>query len=100
MAIELDLSAAGANDRSGRSDSQNRRGLEVFTIEKPRNIMLRRRDPLLAVSASGVAAAASATSIGSTRSSALLRRDKRKPQYQASSPEVQTFYLVNRYPGK
>jgi hypothetical protein len=69
-------------------------------MDQPRNLMLRRRDLLLAVSASGVAAAAGATSIGSTRSDALLRRDKRKPQYQANSPEIQTFYRVNRYPGK
>jgi hypothetical protein len=65
---------------------------------QPRNIMLRRRDLLLAVSASGVAAAASGTAIGSTRLDTPLRRDKRKPQYQANSPEVQTFYRVNRYP--
>jgi hypothetical protein len=69
-------------------------------MDQPRNIMLRRRDLLLAVSASGVAAAASVTSIGSVRSDARLRRDKRRPQYQASSAEVQTFYRVNRYPGK
>jgi hypothetical protein len=71
-----------------------------FIMEQRRNIMLRRRDLLLAVSASGVVAAASMTSIGSTRSGALLNRDKRKPQYQPSSAEVQTFYRVNRYPGK
>ena len=68
-------------------------------MDQQRNIMLRRRDLLLAVSASGVAAAASVTAIGSTRSEALLRRDKRRPQYQANSPEIQTFYRVNRYPG-
>jgi hypothetical protein len=69
-------------------------------MDEPRNTKIRRRDLLLAVSASGVAAAASMTSIGSTRSEAVLRRDKRRPQYQANSPEVQTFYRVNRYPGK
>ena len=69
-------------------------------MDQQRNIMLRRRDLLLAVSASGVAAAASVTAIGSTQSDVLPRRDKRKPQYQANSPEIQTFYRVNRYPGK
>jgi hypothetical protein len=69
-------------------------------MDQPRNTTLRRRDLLLAVSASGVAAAASVTSIGSVRSDAPLRRDKRRPQYQARSAEVQTFYRVNRYPGK
>jgi hypothetical protein len=68
-------------------------------MDEPRNTKIRRRDLLLAVSVSGVAAAAGMTSIGSTRSEAVLRRDKRRPQYQANSPEVQTFYRVNRYPG-
>jgi hypothetical protein len=68
-------------------------------MDEPR-AKIRRRDLLLAVSASGVAAAASVTSIGSTRSDAVIGRDKRKPQYQANSPEVQTYYRVNRYPGK
>jgi hypothetical protein len=71
-----------------------------FTMDEPRNPKIRRRDLLLAVSVSGVAAVASVASIGSTRSDAVVRRDKRKPQYQANSPEVQTFYRVNRYPGK
>jgi len=26
--------------------------------------------------------------------------EKRKPRYQADSPEVQTFYRVNRYPAR
>jgi hypothetical protein len=67
-------------------------------MDEPRNTMIRRRDLLLAVS--GVAAAATMTAIGSARPDAVVRRDKRKPQYQANSPEVQTFYRVNRYPGK
>jgi hypothetical protein len=75
-----------------------RNRLEGFTMDEPRNTMIRRRDLLLAVS--GVAAAATMTAIGSARSDTVVRRDKRKPQYQANSPEVQTFYRVNRYPGK
>jgi hypothetical protein len=67
-------------------------------MDEPRNTMIRRRDLLLAVS--GVAGAAAMTAIGSARSDAVVRRDKRRPQYQANSPEVQTFYRVNRYPGK
>jgi hypothetical protein len=74
--------------------------LEGFTVNEPHRTMIRRRDLLLAMSVSGVAAVASMTSTGSTHSDAVLRRDKRKPQYQANSPEVQTFYRVNRYPGK
>ncbi len=69
-------------------------------MDEPRSTMIRRRDLLLAVTASGVAIAAGATAIGSTDSDAVVRRDKRRPQYQANSPEVQTYYRVNRYPGK
>jgi hypothetical protein len=60
--------------------------------------MIRRRDLLLAVTASGAAAAIGAAPIPSTR--AVRARDKRKAQYQADSAEVQTFYRVNRYPAK
>jgi hypothetical protein len=66
-------------------------------MDEPRNTRIRRRDLLLAVS---VSAAAGITSIGATRSDTVTRRDKRKRQYQADSAEVQTFYRVNRYPGK
>jgi len=59
--------------------------------------MIRRRDLLLAAAASG-AAAMSAASVPPTQ--ALRSRDKRKPQYQANSAEVQTYYRVNRYPAK
>jgi len=69
-------------------------------MDEPRNRMIRRRDLLLAVSVSGVAAATGVASIGSTGADAVVRRDKRKPQYQANSAEVQTFYRVNRYPVK
>ena len=67
-------------------------------MDQPRSTMIRRRDLFLAVSS--VAAVASVTSIGAPRSDAVVRRDKRRPQYQANSPEVQTFYRVNRYPGQ
>jgi hypothetical protein len=70
--------------------------VEGFTVDQPRSTMIRRRDLLRAVSS--VAAVASVGSIGATRSDAVVRRDKRRPQYQANSPEVQTFYRVNRYP--
>jgi hypothetical protein len=67
-------------------------------MDKQRKTLIRRRDLLLAVTVSGAAAAAIGTA--STRTPAELRRDKLKPQYQANSPEVQTFYRVNRYPVK
>jgi len=66
-----------------------------FTVDE-RHTMIRRRDLLLAAAASGAAAAMSAPSVPSTHE--VRSRDKRKPQYQANSAEVQTFYRVNRYP--
>jgi hypothetical protein len=69
-------------------------------MDERRNIMIRRRDLLLVVTASAAVAVAGAASMTSARTDAAVRRDKRKPQYQANSPEVQTFYRVNRYPGK
>jgi hypothetical protein len=62
-----------------------------------RKSLIRRRDLLLAVSVSGgVVSMGTASSLTPSE----IRRDKRKPQYQANSPEVQTFYRVNRYPVK
>lgn len=67
------------------------------TLDEQRKTLIRRRDLLLAVTVSGaVVGMGSASSPTPTE----LRRDKRKPQYQANSPEVQTFYRVNRYPVK
>jgi hypothetical protein len=67
------------------------------TVDEQRKTLIRRRDLLLAVTvSSGVVAMGTASSPTPSE----LRRDKRKPQYQANSPEVQTFYRVNRYPVK
>jgi hypothetical protein len=60
--------------------------------------MIRRRDLLLAAAASGAAAAMGAASVPSAHD--VRSRDKRKPQYQANSAEVRTYYRVNRYPAK
>jgi hypothetical protein len=67
-------------------------------MDDRRKAKLRRRDVLIGVATTGVAATigAKAGSWAETRTG----RDKRKPQYQANSPEVQTFYRVNRYPAK
>ena len=66
-------------------------------MDEQRKTLIRRRDLLLAVTVSGAAVAVSTTS---SPTPAELRRDKLRPQYQANSPEVQTFYRVNRYPVK
>jgi hypothetical protein len=66
-------------------------------LDEQRKTLIRRRDLLLAVTVSGAAVAMGSAS---SPTPAELRRDRRKPQYQANSPEVQTFYRVNRYPVK
>jgi hypothetical protein len=55
-----------------------------------------RRD-LLRVLAIGAAAASTSVC---TSADAGDFPDKRKARYHADSPEVQTFYRVNRYPAK
>ena len=60
------------------------------------NPKIGRRD-LLRVLAIGVATAS--TSACAPADAGNLP-DKRKARYQADSPEVQTFYRVNRYPAK
>jgi len=62
------------------------------------NANLGRRD-LLRVLATGVgAAAASAPRLAAAHSGDADK--KQRARYQADSPEVQTFYRVNRYPAK
>ena len=67
-------------------------------MDERRKSMISRRDLLLAATVTGTAAVLGAAS--ATPAPAKPRRDKRKPQYQANSPEVQAFYRVNKYPMK
>ncbi len=62
-----------------------------------RRILARRRDVLRAF---GVGAGAAITgSVPDTAQAAPKNDDeKRKSRYRADSPEVQTYYRVNRYP--
>jgi hypothetical protein len=61
---------------------------------------LGRRD-LLRVLAAGAGAAAVSTLPAKVAGAANVATAKdRKPRYRADSPEVQTFYRVNRYPAK
>jgi len=60
---------------------------------------IRRRDLVRVVGAAGIAAAAASAGC-SVSDEKSLRQDKRRPQYQANSLEVQNFYRVNRYPVK
>jgi hypothetical protein len=59
-----------------------------------------RRDVIRALA--GVAVATAAGTAPPTPAAADSESDseKRKARYQADSPEVQTFYRVNRYPAR
>jgi hypothetical protein len=62
--------------------------------------MIRRRDLFLLVPATALAAAVAIGASTDKPTAAASRRDKRRPMYQANSPDVQSFYRVNRYPAK
>jgi hypothetical protein len=95
----IDLSPTGADDCAGQLRIIGYSLVDGRTpMHEPRKVTIRRRDLLLAVTASGAAAALGAASI--PPADAVRRRDKRKPQYRSDSPEVQTYYRVNRYPSK
>jgi hypothetical protein len=62
---------------------------------------IRRRDLLRGVATAGIATSLGTACTGPGDSpQSTARRDKRRPQYQANSPDVQAFYSVNRYPAK
>jgi hypothetical protein len=61
---------------------------------------LNRRDVFRIVLSAGVAAASVAVAPASGGSGKESTRGKRRAQYQPDSPEVLTFYRVNRYPMK
>lgn len=62
------------------------------------NPVIARRDILRGLATGTVAAAASATEPLPAAADTENAAEKRKARYQPDSPEVQTFYRVNRYP--
>ena len=64
------------------------------------NPTIGRRDLLRALGMGGAAAAASTVASTPAAADSESDGDKRKARYQANSAEVQTFYRVNRYPGR
>jgi hypothetical protein len=62
--------------------------------------MVGRRDVIRALTGAAVAAAMIAAPPEPAAADTEDNSAKRKARYQASSPEVQTFYRVNRYPTK
>ena len=69
-------------------------------MKKQRKATTDRREFLRALGG-GVASVAVAGSLtGEARALPANYQDRRKSEYQANSPEVQSFYRVNRYPAK
>jgi hypothetical protein len=68
-------------------------------MKRERKTTLGRREFLRTLGAGATVAAAAATSLADeARADTESNDEKRKSRYQANSPEVQTFYRVNRYP--
>jgi hypothetical protein len=66
------------------------------------NPKIGRRDILRVLAVGAAASATSACTSADAEDSAKRPSfpDRRKARYQANSPEIQTFYRVNRYPAK
>jgi hypothetical protein len=74
--------------------------LAVADMENRLNTNVGRRDLLRVLAAGAGAAAVSAASVAAAAPETKDAAKKRRARYQANSPEVQTFYRVNRYPAK
>ena len=62
------------------------------------NPTLARRALLRVLAVGGAATAAGCVPLAPAATHGESYTDKRKARYQPNSPEVQTFYRVNRYP--
>ena len=62
------------------------------------NPIVGRRDVVLALTGVAATAATSAAPLAPAAAHTKNNSANRKARYQANSPEVQTFYRVNRYP--
>ena len=67
-------------------------------MKRERKATLGRREFLRTLGAGAGVAAAATTPLAEARADTESNDEKRKSRYQANSPEVQTFYRVNRYP--
>jgi hypothetical protein len=78
------------------------RALEMMDVERRLNPDIGRRDLLrvLATGAGAVAASAAPLAAAAAERENTDAAKKRRARYQPNSPEVQTFYRVNRYPAK
>ena len=62
--------------------------------------LIGRRDILRALTGMAAATAAGQAAPAPAAADTENNSEKRKARYQADSPEVQTFYRVNRYPAR
>jgi nitrous oxide reductase len=70
-------------------------------MTKEQKSRLGRREFLRTLGAGATVAAAAAAPLAvEARADTETNDEKRKARYKADSPEVQTFYRVNRYPQK
>jgi hypothetical protein len=69
-------------------------------MNKPNKVALARRELLHAVGRGMTLVAAAKALSTEARTLPANYQDRRRPRYQANSPEVQNFYRVNRYPAK
>ena len=69
-------------------------------MKKPTKPAIGRREFLRTLGAGATAAATAGSLAGEARADTETNDEKRKARYKADSPEVQTFYRVNRYPAK
>jgi hypothetical protein len=76
------------------------RALEMTDMERRLNPDIGRRDLLRALATGAGAVAASAAPLAAAERENTDAAKKRRARYQPNSPEVQTFYRVNRYPAK
>jgi len=80
------------------------RALEMTDMERRLNPDIGRRDLLRVLATGAGAVAASAAPLAAAAAAAERENTdaakKRRARYQPNSPEVQTFYRVNRYPAK
>jgi hypothetical protein len=73
---------------------------EETAMTQDRKTSVGRRDFLRALGAgAGVAVTAAAPLATPAHADTETNDEKRKARYKPNSPEVQTFYRVNRYPG-
>jgi hypothetical protein len=69
-------------------------------MSQPKDPLIGRRDVLRALTGVALATAAGTVSPPPAIADSESDSEKRKARYQADSPEVQTFYRVNRYPAR